>query len=325
MRNTLRRATTLTAALALALALAPGGIRGDASTVGAATAGAAGSPLGSLAPLPACDGPAPRVTPFADAAMPVLGWRENLGFDGRGRMWVSGVLANEVVAYDPSGRRVAAVPIESPGGVALTPGGEVVVVTGAMITATHSRIYAFDPDAAQPTARLVTTLPPGKNGLAVDSEGNMYTTGLFAPTVTRVRPDGAVDEAWSAAAAIGGTNGVVIRDRTAHVTATTSVDTVIHEIPLDNPVAARPNVLTRLPDLTRGLDDLAVTDDALYAAGITGGEILRVDRRTGAACVLVGGIPGPTSVRAAEGFGGYGPGDLFVTSVDGSIRHVATG
>lgn len=316
MRNTLRRAITLAAVLALApaIALAPGG-----------AAGAASHPLGSLAPLPACDGPAPRVTPFADAATPVLGWRENLVFDGRGRMWVSEVLANQVVAYDPSGRRVASVPIESPGGVALTPGGEVVVVTGAMITAPHSRIYAFDPDATHPTARLVTTLPPGKNGLATDVDGNMYTTGLFAPTVTKVRPDGSVDEAWSAAAAIGGTNGIAIRDHTAYATVTTSVDTVIHEIHLNDPAAARPHLLTRLLDLPRGLDDLAATDDALYAAGLTGGEILRVDQRTGAACVLVGGIPGPTSVRAAEGFGGYGPGDLFVTSVDGSIRHVATG
>ncbi|WP_010539775.1 SMP-30/gluconolactonase/LRE family protein [Dietzia alimentaria] len=280
---------------------------------------------GSLSPLPTCDGPAPRITPFGDAAAPVLGWRENLVFDGRGRMWVSGMLANEVVAYDPGGRRVASVPIDSPGGLALTPEGEVVVVTGATPTATHSKIFAFDPDSARPAPRLVTTLAPGKNGLAVDAAGNMYTTGLFAPTITKVRADGTVDDAWSATAAVGGTNGIVIRDRTAYVTVTASVDTVVYEIPLSNPIAARPHVLTRLPALARGLDDLAVTDDALYLAGLTGGEILRVDRWTAAPCVLVGGIPGPTSVRVAEGFGGYGPGDLFVTSVDGSIRHVAIG
>lgn len=295
-----------------------------AVTTGAALAGPpiAGASPGSHAPLAMCDGPAPRVTGFGDAAAPVLGWRENLVFDGRGHMWVSNVVAGEVVAYDAAGQRVASVRIDSPGGLAVTPSGEVVVVTGALVTAARSEIFAFDPDD-DPAPRLVATLPAGKNGLAVDPAGNMYTTGLFAPTVTKVRPDGTVDEAWSAAAAIGGTNGIAIRDGAAYLSATLAPDTVIYEMPLGNPAAARPHVHTRLPEVPRGLDDLAVTDDAIYAAGMTGGEIIRVDRWTGASCVVVGGIPGPTSVRVAEGFGGYGPGDLFVTAIDGGIRHVA--
>ena len=286
---------------------------------------AAGGSPGSHAPLAMCDGPAPHVTGFGDAAAPILGWRENLVFDGRGRMWVSSSIASEVTGYDAAGQRVATVHIDSPGGLAVTPDGEVVVVTGALVTAARSEIYAFDPDDDAPAPRLVATLPAGKNGLAVDPDGNMYTTGLFAPTVTKVRPDGSVDHAWSDAAAIGGTNGIAIRDNTAYLSATLAADTVIYEMPLSNPAAARPHVHTRLPEVPRALDDLAVTDDAIYAAGLTGGEIIRVDRRTGASCVVVSGIPGPTSVRVAEHFGRFGAGDLFVTAIDGQIRHVALG
>lgn len=309
----------LALAVALSLCLSPG-----------LSPHAGANPLGSLAPVPACDGPPPRITPFGDAATtstaaPVLGWRENLAFDGRGRMWVSSVLGDRVEAFDASGRRVATVRIASPGGVAVTPAGDVVVVTGALPTAPHSSIYAFDPDVADPTPRLVATLPAGKNGLAVDAAGNMYTTGTFAPTVTKVRPDGSVDADWSARAAVFGTNGIAIRGDTAVVSVTTSVDTVIHELPLGDPAAGRATVVTRLPDVPRGLDDLTVTDRAIYTVGWTGGEVLRLDRATGSACVLAAGIPAPTSVRVAEGFGAYGHTDLFVTSADGSIRHLATG
>lgn len=293
-------------------------------STGSSTGSFPGSYPGSFAPLPACDGPAPRVTPFATAAPPVLGWRENLAFDGHGRMWVSSPLSGKVEGFDASGRRVASVPIAFPAGVTVGPSGDVVVVTDPLVTSPTSSIRAFDPDAAHPTARLVATLPGGKNGLASDDEGNLYTTGLFAPTVTRVGPDGAVDREWSARAAIPGSNGIAVRDGTAYVTTTLSAETVVHTVPLDDPGSGGAAVLTRLPDLPRGVDDLAVTDSALYLAGMTSGEILRTDRATGDTCVLVSGVPGPTSVRKAEGFGPYGEGDLFVTSIDGSIRHVAT-
>lgn len=296
-----------------------------ALTLGAAAAGgvAAANPLGSLAPIGPCEGPAPAVAPFGDASLPVVGWRENLVFDGRGRLWVSSVLENRIDGYDAGGRRVASVEVGSPGGLAVGPGGDVFVVTDPLVVAPTSTIRSFDPDSPSPQARLVATLPGGKNGLAADAEGNLYATGENAASVTRVRPDGSVDEGWSARAAVHGTNGIGIHDGTAVVSVTFATDTVLHAIPLDRPEDARATVLTRLPDLARGLDDLAVTDHDVYVAGMTGGEILRVDRASGAACVLVTGIPGPTSVRVAEGFGAFGPRDLFVTSIDGTIRHVA--
>lgn len=309
-----RRISAAGTPLALALAAALSG--GVASAVPP-------SPLGSLAPIGPCEGQAPTVAPFGDASLPVLGWRENLVFDGRGRMWVSSVLENRVDGYDAAGHRVASVEVGSPGGLAVGAGGEVFVVTDPLVVAPTSTIRAFDPDSPRPHARLVATLPGGKNGLAADAEGNLYATGENAAGVTRVRPDGTVDEGWSARAAVHGTNGIAVRDRTAFVSVTFATDTVLHAIPLDRPEEHRATVLTRLPELARGLDDLAVTEDAIYAAGMTGGEILRVDRASGAACVLVGGIPGPTSVRVAEGFGGFGARDLFVTSVDGTVRHVA--
>lgn len=318
LRGLIPLMTSTRTARALTLALAMCAILG--TTVGTS---AAASPLGSLAPLPTCEGPAPQVTPFAESAPPVLGWHENLAFDGRGRMWVSSPLSNKVEGFDSSGRLIATVPIAFPSGVAVTPDGDVVVVTDPLITSPTSSIYAFDPDAPHPAPRLVATLPSGKNGLASDSEGNLYTTGILAPTVTKVRPDGSVDHEWSDQATVAGSNGIVVRDGAAFVTVSLAPDTAVHTLPLDDPGARRATVLTRLPDLPRGSDDLAVTENAIYTPGMTGGEILRTDRNTGETCVLVSGIPLPTSVQEAEGFGQYGTGDLFVTSIDGTIRHIA--
>ena len=314
-----RRIAAAGTALTLALGAAFAGAAATSATAAAAPAG----PLGSLAPIGDCEGPAPRVTPFGDAAPPVLGWRENLVFDGRGRLWVSSVAANRVDAYDPQGRRVASVDVGSPGGLAVGPTGEVFVVTDAFPLSPTSTIWGFDPTAAQPVPRHVATLPGGRNGLAADAEGNLYTTAEAADRVLRVRPDGTVDHDWSARAAVHGTNGIAIRGGEAVVSVTFATDTVLHTVPLDRPEASRATVLTRLPELARGLDDLAITDTAVYVVGMTAGEILRVDRASGAACVLLSGLPGPTSVRVAEGFGPFGERDLFVTAVDGQIRHVA--
>ena len=44
-------------------------------------------------------------------------------------MWMSGAPADEMVAHDPGARRMASVPIESRGGLALTPEREVVVTS----------------------------------------------------------------------------------------------------------------------------------------------------------------------------------------------------
>lgn len=276
------------------------------------------------APIGACEGPAPRVTTFGDTPPPVLGWTENMAFDGHGRLWVSKTFLDRVDAYDDDGEVVASVEVRAPGGIALGPDGRMHVAAGTGYLATRSDLVTFDPAAGRPEARIEARLDNRKNGLAVDSAGNRYLTSLEDVGLTRVGPGGEVDHDWSEAAALGVSNGIAIDGGTAYVTQSTD-RTVVHAVPLDRPGDWTTTELTAPPTVPRGLDDLAVTADALYVTSWSSGEVYRVDRYGGQACVLVAGIPRATSVVVTGGFGGFGPGDLLVSSLHGPIRHVALG
>ncbi|WP_010539772.1 SMP-30/gluconolactonase/LRE family protein [Dietzia alimentaria] len=326
----------------VAAAVPPGSVVGAATSVGPAAGSAEALPSGSHAgsvrgldlgsgvttsseapaPIAPCSGPAPTVTTFGDTPPPVLGWTENQAFDGLGRLWVSKTFLNRVDAYDDDGNVVASVPVRAPGGIASGPDGRMHVAAGTGYLADRSDLVSFDPAVARPEVRVETRLDSRKNGLAVDAHGNRYLTGLEDAGLTKVGPDGEVDVAWSRAAALGVANGIAIDDETAYVTQSTD-RTVVHVVPLDRPADWTTIELTVPPVAARGLDDLDVTADALYVTSWTTGEVYRVDRTSGEACVVVGGIPRATSVLVADGFGDVGPDDLLVTSLHGPIRHVA--
>lgn len=335
--------TTLTPTAAASSPIAPGSVVGAATSVGASAGSASGSlealPPGSHAgsvgsldtgsdlatmagtPVPACPDPAPRVTTFGDTPPPVLGWSENLAFDDLGRVWVAKTFLDRVDAHAPDGSVVDSVSVRAPGGIALGPDGRMHVAAGTGYLADRSDVVTFDPAVENPGARIEARLDGRMNGLAVDSDGNRYLTSLDQPQLTRVTADGEVDTGWSERAAIGVSNGIAIEGDTAYVSQSTS-RTVLHAVPLDRPEEATETVLTSPPAIPRGLDDLAVTPEALYVTSWTTGEIYRLDRATDEACVLISGIPRATSVVVADGFGDYGSRDLLVTSLHGPIRHV---
>ncbi|WP_244881678.1 SMP-30/gluconolactonase/LRE family protein [Dietzia cinnamea] len=322
----------------------PGSVEGAAGSVGSAAVpieGALGSvgPHGGSAaaldagsglvsapgsvgtPIAPCPGPAPRVSTFGDAPVPVVGWTENLALDADGRLWVSKTFLNRVDAYDPDGRVVASVAVRAPGGIALGPDGRMHVAAGTGYLADRSDVVTFDPAAERPEARIEARLDARMNGLAVDAAGNRYLTSLETDRLTRVTAAGEVDAEWSRRAQIGVSNGIAIEGDTAYVTQSTT-RTVVLEVPLDRPEATTTRELTTPPEIARGLDDLAVTPQALYVTSWTTGEVFRVDRATGNACVLTGGIPRATAVVVADGFGEFDERALLVTSLHGPIRHV---
>ena len=276
------------------------------------------------APIGACEGPTPRVMTFGTTPPPVLGWTENMAFDGEGRLWVSKTFLDRVDAYDDDGEVVASVPLRAPGGIAPGPDGRMHVAAGTGYLADRSDLVTFDPAAERPEARIEARLENRKNGLAVDSDGNRYLTSLEDTGLTRVGADGEVDHDWSRAAALGVSNGIAIEGDTAYVTQSTD-RTMVHAVPLDRPGEWTTTELTAPPTTPRGLDDLDITAEALFVTSWSSGEVYRIDRASGEACVLVGGIPRATSVLVADGFGDFGPGDLLVTSLHGPIRHVALG
>lgn len=286
----------------------------------ASSTGSAGS-SSSQAP---CPGPAPTVAPFGTADAPFVGWRENLAVDASGLVWVTATLRHRVEALDADGRVVASVAVRAPGGIAAGPDGRMHVAAGTGYYETRSDVVTFDPTEAAPTARVEARLDARMNGLAVDATGHRYLTRLDGPGLTRVRPDGSVDAAWSAAAAVGGANGALVVGDEVLVSAAAGTESRIVRVPLADPAAWTPLTLTRPPVPPQGLDDLDVVGRDLYVTSWTAGEVWRVDLDSGATCVVADGIPNPTSVLVVDGRDRVaGERDLLVTSLDGRIRALA--
>ncbi len=264
-----------------------------------------------------------QVEVFRPGGIPLLDWRENLAFDGRGTLWVSHVTRHRVEGYAPDGKLKATLPVNGPGGIRRGPDGLMYVNYGVnpLTTGLGSGILRFDPAAARPRPERVVDGLTGINGLAVDAAGNLYVSRELATGVLKFRPDGTADERWTRAASVFGTNGLEIVGDQLYASVLTSAASPIVRIPLDDP--ARHTTVTELsrhPWDAKLLDDLTSFRGDLVVASFRAGELLRVDPVTGRSCVLVSGLRMPTSVRVPLGFGTHEPRhELFVVEASGRI------
>ncbi|WP_050671403.1 SMP-30/gluconolactonase/LRE family protein [Luteipulveratus halotolerans] len=275
---------------------------------------------GATTPTDRCWSTAPTATTFA-SGLPVLGWRENLELDGAGTMWVSDVAAGKVEGFRPDGSVRASVAVPGPGGIRRGPGGAMYVNYGVRPGFSGAGIVKFDP--AQPergTTNVVSGLS-GINGLALDPAGNFYVTREFGSQILKIRPDGSTDEQWTSQADIFGTNGIAYDDGNLYTSAIVDLSSPIDRTPVDDPAAHRTVTdLSPNPLAYKALDDLTVVGDHIYVAAYARGEVIRVDKRTGASCIAATGLITPTSVRAPLAFGSDDPQrTLYVTESSGRI------
>ncbi len=193
-----------------------------------ASAGAAQARTATALGLPAC-GTAVSTTVFHDGGIPLLDWRENLAFDGRGSMWVSHNVRGQVEGYTPDGVLRTTLNVPSPGGIQLGPDGRMYVNYGLLPNPQGAGIMRFDPGEAQPTPVPVVSGLSGINGLAIDDDGNFYLGRELSPTVLKLRPDGTEDTAWTAAARVFGTNGVTIADGQLYASVLLDLQSSVHD------------------------------------------------------------------------------------------------
>lgn len=253
------------------------------------------------------------------AATPVADWAENVGYDAAGNLWVSRILGNEVQRYDRAGRLTGAVPVTSPGAVRLGPDHLMYVVSGdspaGMLPGAHAgAVVRFDPAAAAPRPQAFATGLAMPNGAAFDAAGNLYVADT-ATGVVKIRRDGTVDAGWTAQAHLPAVNGIAAEGDSLYVTLYYSPTGRIMRVPLADParasVAADLAAGSLIPPLP---DDLAVgPDHALYDATTTG-DLVRVDPRRHAVCVLYTGQP-LTSVA----FDPRVPSDLVIGTEGGDV------
>ncbi|MGW1072099.1 SMP-30/gluconolactonase/LRE family protein [Streptomyces sp. NPDC002537] len=267
---------------------------------------------------------------FREGGVPLLDWRENLEFDGRGTLWVSHLTKNRVEGYAPDGTLKASFPVNGPGGIRRGPDGMMYVNFGVnplTSWASGGGIMRFDPTAAAPKAEKAVDGLSGINGLAIDTDGNFYVSRELATGILKIRPDGTKDEEWTRAANVFGTNGLEIVGDQLYASVLTSTASPVVRVPLNNP--AGHTTVTELspnPLKSKALDDLTYFEGHLVVASFRDGELIQVDPATGRSCVLVSGLRMPTSVRVARGFGDHDPKrELFVVEASGRIVKVTVG
>lgn len=288
---------------------------------------------------PQCQRVSASISVFA-TGVPLLDWREELAFDGHGGMWVSRLERGLVERYDSSGAVTTTVAVPGAGGLVMGPDGLLYVNTQSR--SVGSGVVRFDPTAQHPQPELYVSELPGVNGSAFDGQGNLYeTTEGSGPSVLKIRPDRTRDQAWERAASFAFANGVAVAGPNLYASVTEDQRSPIERVPLDDPAAHRTiadlsvgvaslaPALYLPPDLSKplllqGLDDLTVGPDGnLYVVGFVGGQLLRVNPRSGRACALVTGLLNPTAVQFPVAFGRFrADRDLFVTTASGDVLHI---
>lgn len=294
---------------------------------------------------PPCAGPAVGVSLFKQMGAPMGQVLENLGFDGLGAMWVSNATASRVHKIAPDGTDLGSFALPAPGALTMGPDGRMYAnfgdaIVGSALRTGQAGVVRFDPAAADPTAIVPEPFASGldmANGGIFDGDGNYYTSNDAGDELAKIAPDGTVDREW---VSLWGTNGLVVAGGSMYAAITFDQRSPIERIPLHDPAAhhtltqttfgvasLQPAVYTD-PDTSapligvKGLDDMTLgPDGALWVVANGTGELLRVDRTTGEACLVASGLQNPSSIRFATAFGEW-TGDAFVTEFSGAIRRV---
>ncbi|MGV9821023.1 SMP-30/gluconolactonase/LRE family protein [Nocardia xishanensis] len=273
------------------------------------------APSATAEPAPGC-APATATT-AVPAAVPVLDWSENLGYDRQGNLWVSRLYRNEVQRYDGAGQLTARVPVEYPGAVRLGPDGLMYAVYGDAPTSVvrPGGVVRFDPAAADPRPEIFASGFTMPNGAAFDADGALYVAS--ATGVIRIGRDGVVDTGWSERAKLNA-NGIAIDDGTVYLTSNGGPLGRVLRFPVTDP--ERRTVLTDLSSALPGVpdfaDDLLVDETGAVYVTTLSGQLVRIDRN-GQSCRVLASEP-MTSAVAVPGR----PGELLAGTERGAILHI---
>ncbi|MFD0381972.1 hypothetical protein ACFQ2B_04740 [Streptomyces stramineus] len=104
---------------------------------------------------------------FREGGVPLLDWRENLEFDGRGTLWVAHIAKHRVEGYAPDGTLRTSFPVNGPGGLRRGPDGMMYVNFGVnplSSWASGGGVMRFDPAAAHPRPEKVVEGCPASTG-----------------------------------------------------------------------------------------------------------------------------------------------------------------
>jgi virginiamycin B lyase len=162
-------------------------------------------------------------------------WLENLGFDRHGGLWVAEIRADQVVRLNARGNVLTSFPLSYPGAIEPGPDGMMYANFGdgpSSGTGGQAGVVRFRPRARTPKPHTFVSGLRMANGAAFDSAGNLYVSDTTNGGVTKFRPNGSIDHAWTRAAQIASANGLAVTGRNLYVAVTDDPDSTIYRVPL---------------------------------------------------------------------------------------------
>lgn len=296
-------------------------------TLGCLAVSAASVPAPSAAfpyVTPRCPDVRATASPFFTGPA-VASFDENLGFDGRGGLWVSQWYEDRIDRLGPDGRVLTSFPLKGPGAIRQGPDGLMYAIRGSDLL-TYAGVFdaavvRFDPDQPRPRPEVVVDGLPYGNGMDVAADGTLYVSNPLGRHIIRVRPGRPPELQW---ATILTPNGLEIVGDDLYVSRSytpggASVVRLRIDDPSDERAVSTPGRSFVTDDLTTG------PDGRLYVAGFGSGSVYRVDPRTAETCLVWATDQRPvpsavSSLRFADASFGSHAGDLFITTGEGVLR-----
>ena len=258
-----------------------------------------------------------------------LGTLESVIVDTKGRLFFTD--GGHVLRLDRPGDqpRILA-DVTEPGGLALEPGGDLIVGTGNSVSnglagdlTGPSGLVRLDPDsgAAQPFASGLSMA----NGLVRGPDGAYYATNDMGSNVDRVL-GGQTQRGW---AKVDSGNGVAIDSsgRWLYV-AQTFRPAAIARVDLRDPASVATHYAAEPADVAAGLDGMTIdAADRLFVTANGAGQVWRVSGSPAQACVVLRGLAGfpdgPSAVAVGARKGPFPATNLYVVTFDGRLIEIS--
>ena len=289
-----------------------------ANAVGVMSLFVGGCSAASESGIPDCPGVgAPRV--LLDKQGPL----ESIAFDTSGRLLFTNMTQKALMRMDLPGATpvTVATGLSGPGGIAVVNEHEAYVGTGngvnGLIPALGLAGIAhvdLDTGAVKPYAAGLSM----SNGMVRANDGTFYASDDLAKSLDRVLPDGTVQRGWLRL----NSNGMALSldQKTLYVNQLTPAKVFA----VDRATGAISLVVEAPPARKwTWLDGLDIDSQGrLYVVAYFGGEVWRVEPKTGQMCVAAKGLSLPSAVAVGHAGHGYAPTSIYITTHSGRVHEV---
>lgn len=253
------------------------------------------------------------------------GQLESAAFDAAGRLVYTNIARRQLRGLDAPGAqtRAIAVGIDGPGGLALEPGGTMLVGAGSGSGAVFAPRFGFARllrvDLATGETSVYARGLSMANGVVRAADGTVYASDDLALSLDRITPDGKVQRGWYRAT---DTNGLALSADGRTLFANRSFGST-RVMAIDTATGASRTYARPPGSLSWALfDDLDIdAEGRLYVAVYLAGEVWRIET-DGSMCALARGLVAPAGITVGASGAGFSARSVFVTTHGGLLVEI---